>query len=88
MFIPKNNGRFYWFNGYSYEMPVRFEFVGMLLGLALYNGVHLNIHFPEIAFKKLLNKNYEEDHGLEIVDDLKEIEPEIYRSLKDILTTT
>ena len=54
MFIPKSSGRFYWFNGFSYEMPVRFEFVGMLLGLALYNGVHLDIHFPEIIFKKLL----------------------------------
>jgi len=40
-------------------MPVRFEFVGMLLGLALYNGVHLDIHFPEITFKKLLKKRYE-----------------------------
>ena len=47
----------------------------MLLGLALYNGVHLDIHFPEITFKKLLNKKYEEDHGLEIIEDLKEIEP-------------
>jgi hypothetical protein len=60
MFIPKSNGRFYWFNGFSYEMPVRFEFVGMLLGLALYNGVHLDIHFPEITFKKLLHRKYEE----------------------------
>lgn len=43
---------------------MRFEFVGMLLGLALYNSVHLDIHFPEIAYKKLLNPKYEEDYGL------------------------
>lgn len=24
MFLPKNNGRFYWFNGFSYEIPLRF----------------------------------------------------------------
>lgn len=24
MFIPKNNNKFYWFNGYSSEMPLRF----------------------------------------------------------------
>jgi hypothetical protein len=64
MFIPKNKGIYHWFNGFSYEMPLRFEFVGMLLGLALYNSVHLDIHFPEIVYKKLLNKKYEEDHGL------------------------
>jgi hypothetical protein len=88
MFLPKNNGRFYWFNGFSYEIPLRFEFVGMLLGLSLYNSVHLDLHFPDIIYKKLLNKRYEEDYGIEIVEDLKEIEPDVYRTLKDILTTT
>lgn len=88
MFMPKNNGRYYWLNGFSYEIPLRFEFVGMLLGLSLYNSVHLDLHFPDIIYKKLLNKNYEEDYGIEIVEDLKEIEPDVYRTLKDILTTT
>lgn len=45
----------------------------MLLGLSLYNSVHLDLHFPDIIYKKLLNKNYEEDYGIEIVEDLKEI---------------
>lgn len=67
---------------------MRFEFVGMLLGLSLYNSVHLDLHFPDIIYKKLLNKRYEEDYGIEIVEDLKEIEPDVYRTLKDILTTT
>lgn len=60
----------------------------MLLGLALYNSVHLDIHFPEIAYKKLLNPKYEEDYGLEIIEDLREIYPDEYRTLKDILSTT
>jgi hypothetical protein len=88
MFLPKNNGRFYWFNGYSYEIPLRFEFVGMLLGLSLYNSVHLDTHFPEVIYKKLLNKNYEEDYGTEIIEDLKEIDPDTHRTLSFLLTTT
>lgn len=62
--------------------------MGMLLGLSLYNSVHLDLHFPDIIYKKLLNKKYEEDYGIEIIEDLKEIEPDVYRTLKDILTTT
>lgn len=71
MFFPKNSGRFYWFNGFSTEMPIRFEFVGMLLGLSIYNSVHLDIHFPDVLYKKLLNKQYEENYSLELVEDLK-----------------
>lgn len=44
--------------------------MGMLLGLSLYNSVNLDIHFPLVVYKKLLNKKYEADAGLEIVDDL------------------
>lgn len=54
MFLPKNNGRFYWFNGYSYEPPIRFEFVGMLFALAIYNNVHLDVRFPKVLYKRLL----------------------------------
>ena len=54
MFLSKNNGRVYWFNGFSFEPPIRFEFVGMLLGLAIYNSVHLDIRFPKMLYKKLL----------------------------------
>lgn len=54
MFLPKNNSRVYWFNGFSFEPPIRFEFVGMLLGLAIYNSVHLDVRFPKMLYKKLL----------------------------------
>ena len=57
MFIPKNNGRVYWFNAYSYEPPIRFEFVGMLLGLAIYNSVLLDIKLPQVLYRKLLSNH-------------------------------
>ena len=47
MFIAKNvylinmifyqNNMFLWFNGQSYEIPLRFELVGIIIGLAIYN---------------------------------------------------
>ncbi len=60
----------------------------MILGLSLYNSVHLDIHFPKITYKKLLFKNFEDEPNIEMIEDLKEIEPDIYRTLKDILTSS
>lgn len=57
----------------------------MLLGLALYNSVHLDIKFPDLVYKKLLQKTKEDEIGLGIVEDLKEIDPDIYKTLKFIL---
>lgn len=61
MFIPKNNDRLFWFNGNSLEAPIIFEFVGMLLGLSIYNNIQLDLHFPMLVYKKLL-----EDSGASI----------------------
>ena len=33
----KQNDRVLWFNGESIEWPIRFEMVGQLLGLAIFN---------------------------------------------------
>ena len=87
MFLPKNNGRVYWFNAYSFEPPIRFEFVGMLLGLAIYNSVLLDIKFPRALYRKLLDKFQpdEEDLSPQVLLDLAEIEPEIAKGLQDIL---
>lgn len=60
----------------------------MLLGLALYNSVHLDIHFPDLIYKKLLAKNYEDEPSMETVSDLEEIDPESYKTLKYIMTTS
>lgn len=54
MFLHKNAGRIYWFNGFSFEAPILFEFVGMLFGLAIYNQVYLDVRFPRILYKRLL----------------------------------
>lgn len=51
--------------------------IGKIVGIALYNDVVLSVPFPSLLFKKLLNIPLD-------FDDLEEIEPEIYNSLKNL----
>jgi hypothetical protein len=37
-------------------MPMKYELIGILLGLALYNQVLLNLSFPLVMYKKLQNE--------------------------------
>ncbi len=56
----------------------------MLIGLALYNQTVLKLDFPLVLYKKLLhyrNKGKSEDFVLE---DIQEIEPDIYNTLRNI----
>ena len=55
-----------------------FMLVGMLIGLAIYNGIILDIAFPTVIFKKLAGQPG-------VFSDLEEFEPEIYRNLSKIL---
>ena len=55
MFIYNEEHRFYWINGDSIESPIKFELVGIILGLAIYNGVILDVHFPMVIYKKLMS---------------------------------
>jgi hypothetical protein len=88
MFIEKNE-RFLWFDSKSFECGVNFELVGTLLGLALYNQTILPLKFPLAIYKKLKQANHDtfsvvDEVGLE---DLKEIEPEVYSTMVNILKT-
>ena len=56
MFVWNAQTRTFWFNHLSMDTEQDFLLVGMILGLAIYNGVILDVHFPLVAFKKLLNK--------------------------------
>jgi hypothetical protein len=84
MFIGKGNDRYHWFNCQSTEPPVIFGFVGMILGLSIYNDVMLDLKFPQIVYKKLLAP---EGHIFDSIEDLAEVEPDYYKSFKYILST-
>ena len=54
MFMYNNDERFYWFNPYSYESDREYHLIGLLVGIAIYNNVILDIHFPMVVYRKLI----------------------------------
>lgn len=55
MFNYNEKTRLYWFNGNTFEPKMKFELIGMLMGIAIYNSVILDMHLPIACYKKLLN---------------------------------
>ena len=56
MFIHDEDTRQFWFNPDSYENDAQFTLVGILLGLAIYNNIILNVKFPMVVYRKLMGK--------------------------------
>ncbi|WIA14643.1 hypothetical protein OEZ85_003147 [Tetradesmus obliquus] len=54
MFLHVEESRACWFNPASMESLDEFELVGIVLGLACYNGVIIDAHLPLPAYKKLM----------------------------------
>lgn len=67
-----------WFNSDSLESTMEFELIGILLGIAIYNAVILDVHFPHIVYKKLMECKM----GLE---DVELAMPELGRGLRQLL---
>lgn len=84
LFTSKNNHRFHWFNGLCLEDIPMYEFAGVVVGLSIYNGTMLDLKFPSLVYKKLLQKEGETFNNLE---ELKDIEPDMYKSFKYIMET-
>ncbi|EME28106.1 ubiquitin-protein ligase E3 [Galdieria sulphuraria] len=78
MFVYNEKTRFHWFRVDSLEVDDNFKLVGIIIGMALYNGVILDLHFPLLVYKKLLNWSPD-------LDDVKEAFPEIGNSLQAML---
>ncbi|KAK9686107.1 hypothetical protein K7432_015271 [Basidiobolus ranarum] len=78
MFVYDENTRYSWINGASKESEKYFELVGVILGLALYNGVIIGANFPKLMYKKILGKPI-------TLDDMKEGFPELGRGLEQML---
>eukprot|EP00854_Cymbomonas_tetramitiformis_P016531 gene16531-19628_t len=71
--------RMQWFNSLSYGTDEQeWLVVGILFGLAVYNGVLLDVRLPQVAYKKLLGKPV----GL---NDLQDFQPELLKSFHQLL---
>src|SRR5690606_19628671 len=78
------NTRCYWFNKNSLEEIESYRLLGIILGLGIYNGVLLDIHFPKIVYKKLINYNNVNKIKYNL-EDIYDYDPLIGKSINDIL---
>ncbi|XP_068730532.1 ubiquitin-protein ligase E3A-like [Montipora capricornis] len=67
-----------WLNDSSLESEKEFELVGILLGLAIYNGVILDVRFPQVIYKKLQGEKLD-------LQDLMSVQPSLAKSLMQLL---
>lgn len=68
MFIYSEETRTYFFNPSSFENDAQFTLIGIVLGLAIYNNIILDIRFPPVVYRKLMGK-------LGTLSDLKGVFP-------------
>ena len=77
MFTYNPDNRLYWFNGKTFEDPLKFELIGTLLGLAARNQVILDIPIVSTCYKLLLNEKPD-------LEDLEMWQPDVFQSFKFI----
>ena len=54
MFLFDESTRQHWLNPLSFEGEEQYRLIGILLGLAIYNNVILDIRFPVVIYRKLI----------------------------------
>eukprot|EP00039_Didymoeca_costata_P009062 m.120033 g.120033 ORF g.120033 m.120033 type:complete len:755 (+) comp14343_c0_seq5:255-2519(+) len=86
MFTYSEATRLYWFYRASFETPEEFRLLGMLTGIALYNNVNLDLHFPSFIFRKLMEGHGESKKESKLtLSDLAEVNPELAHGLQQLL---
>lgn len=78
MFVLNEESRTYWFSDNGLATDEEYSFVGTLMGLAIYNGITLDCHFPQTVYKKLLGGDTD-------FTDLADVAPELHRGLDQLL---
>jgi ubiquitin-protein ligase E3 A len=79
MFVPTADQRSIWINQCCLWSAEEYRLVGVLLGLAVYNDILLDIHLPKVMFKKLLNaKTFE-------LSDVMSVDPLLHEGLVKLL---
>ncbi|KAJ7325707.1 Ubiquitin-protein ligase E3A [Desmophyllum pertusum] len=78
MFTFDEATRYCWFNLNSFETDGQFFLIGLVLGLAIYNNIILDVHFPMVVYRKLFGKKG-------TFEDLKDSHSVLAISLQDLL---
>jgi ubiquitin-protein ligase E3 A len=79
MFTYNEDSRLFFFSPDSFTAPIEFELIGTLLGLAIFNSVILDVHFPRIVYHMLVGKCITLEH-------LKDLRPTVYKSFLQLLS--
>ena len=80
MFNYNKKTRLYWFNHYTFEPKIKYELIGIIFGLAIYNNIILDVKFPLTVYKKLL--------GIKpTLEDMKECDIELYKNFQFLLNS-
>ena len=82
MFDLNEENQLYWFKRQTLEMgtmPINFELLGTLIGIALYNGIQVDLPLAPAIFKLLVGEKPN-------MSDLEAWQPSVAQSMKDILT--
>ncbi|XP_060225409.1 probable E3 ubiquitin-protein ligase HERC4 isoform X3 [Meriones unguiculatus] len=78
MFQYYEDSRLIWFSDKTFEDSDLFHLIGVICGLAIYNFTIVDLHFPLALYKKLLKRKPS-------LDDLKELMPDVGRSMQQLL---
>ncbi|KAK9541806.1 hypothetical protein VZT92_001826 [Zoarces viviparus] len=81
MFRYHEDSRLIWFSNKTFEDIDLFNLIGVICGLAIYNLTIVELNFPVALYKKLLKRK-------PTLDDLKELMPDVGRSLQHLLDYT
>lgn len=79
MFTMDSRTRSSWFQPCSWEPLYKFELLGLLMSLAIYNGLTLPINFPVAFYQKLLGLKVKRLH------QIRDGWPELAKGLEDML---
>ena len=78
LFSYNSKTHLFWFNLSKTHQSENYELIGIIFGLAIYNSIILDIKFPLVLYKKLLKVEPS-------LEDLKEVDIELYKNLCYIL---
>lgn len=78
MFQYMEETRTFWFRHHSTASRGDFELIGIILGLAIYNSVLLNVRFPDVVYKKLMKQSVD-------LKDFTIVFPEMGKALNQLL---
>ncbi|KAJ1547365.1 putative E3 ubiquitin-protein ligase [Nowakowskiella sp. JEL0078] len=79
MFVFDEESGLCWFNHISFENHDEYRLVGIIIGLAIYNSMILDVHFPLACYKKLLRQ------PVSTLEDLRGFRPQLADGLQKLL---